>query len=341
MVSIGCPEGGKGGGSGVKTGENVSGRPNGARHHRLHEEAGKLRAFRESRVAEDPLRARPPPRAPAGAQHPPLHRMLPMPRRRQSCWIDDDIPFLIDQIVAADALIIASPVYFLGTHGSVKALLDRAFAFFSALDGTAKKPCLLVNTYGMKDRIGVSPQALLTLASFLGMEVKASVNLQAALPGEWLATKSRKETAVRLGKLLFEKKGRQRTGRGCPFCGSDIVRMRKTDFLCTLCHGSFSFDATGRAKKGRPGWDVGSIEFVRSHREWLKGMKERFLASRRKLAALSLPYKETGVWIEPAAATPRQSERRDVSDFRAPAPLSRDPSFRDSLPYARAPRPLL
>lgn len=223
------------------------------------------------------------------------------------CWIDDDVPFLVEQIVAADALIVASPVYFLGTHASVKALLDRAFAFFSALDGTAKKPCLLINTYGMKDRIGVSPQALFTLASFLGMEVKASVNLQAALPGEWLATKSRKETAVRLGKLLFEKKGRQRTGRGCPFCGSDIVRMRKTDFLCTLCHGSFSFDATGRAKKGRPGWDVGSIEFVRSHREWLKGMKERFLASRRKLAALSLPYKETGVWIEPPQRPPHKA----------------------------------
>ncbi len=38
-----------------------------------------------------------------------------------TCRIRDDIPFLIDRIVSSDALIIASPVYFLGTHASVKA----------------------------------------------------------------------------------------------------------------------------------------------------------------------------------------------------------------------------
>jgi multimeric flavodoxin WrbA len=218
-----------------------------------------------------------------------------------SCRIEDDIPFLIDQIAAADALIIASPVYFLGTHASIKALLDRAFGFFSSLEKIAGTPCVLVNVHGMRDRIGVAPQALLTLASFLGLEAKASVNLQAALPGEWLANKSRKEMAARLGRLLFSEKGGQKGTRACPFCGSDIVRMRKTDFLCTLCHGSFCLDERGRAVKGQPGWNVGSVEFVRSHREWLKDMKGRFLATRKRLLALSLPYKDTGVWVEPAS----------------------------------------
>lgn len=190
----------------------------------------------------------------------------------------------------------------------MKALLDRAFAFFSSLDGVARKPCLLVNTYGMKDRIGVSPQALLTLASFLGLEVKASVNLQAALPGEWLATKTRKETAARLGKLLFAQKVGRKGSRACPFCGNDIVRMRKEDFLCTLCHGSFYLDGQGGAVKGQPGWDVGSMEFVRSHREWLKGMKERFLATRKELLALSLPYKDVGTWVAPAGKVHAQKE---------------------------------
>lgn len=221
-----------------------------------------------------------------------------------SCRIGDDLPFLIDQIKASDALIIASPVYFLGAHASVKALLDRAFGFFSSLDEIAGKPCLLVNSYGMKDRIGVSPQALSALASFLGLEVRSSVNLRAALPGEWLASKSRREMAERLGRLLFSEKRplsrrSRKGGRACPFCGSDIVRMRRTDFLCTLCNGSFSLDDRGRAVKGRPGWSIGSIDFVRSHREWLKGMRERFLASRKSLLALSLPYKDTGAWIEP------------------------------------------
>ena len=76
--------------------------------------------------------------------------------------------------------------------------------------------------------------------------------------------------------------------------------MREEDFLCTLCHGSFHLDTPGTAVKGQPGWDVGSLEFVRSHREWLKGMKERFLATRKELLALSFPYKNVGTWVEPA-----------------------------------------
>jgi multimeric flavodoxin WrbA len=226
-----------------------------------------------------------------------------------SCCIEDDIPFLIEQMAAADAFIIASPVYFLGTHASLKALLDRSFGFFSALDRIAGKPCLLVNTYGMKDRIGVAPQALRTLASFLGLEVKASVNLKAALPGEWLADKSRKEMAARLGELLFSRKSGRKVGRACPFCGNDIVRMRKQDFLCTVCHGTFRLDEQGRVIEGQPGWGVGNVEFVRSHREWLKGMKERFLASRKSLLALSLPYKDMGTWIEPASSGNEKSDK--------------------------------
>lgn len=215
------------------------------------------------------------------------------------CRIRDDIHFLIDRIVSADALIIASPVYFLGTHASVKRLLDRAFSFFSTVEKISKKPCLLVNTYGMENRIGTSAQALLTLASFLGLDVKASVSLKAALPGEILATKKNLEWASRLGKLLFSKDKKRREGRSCPFCGNDIIRMRRRDFVCTLCHGSFSLDGKGRPVKGGPGWDVGSIEFVHAHREWLKGMKERFLAERKELLRLALPYRDMGHWVEP------------------------------------------
>jgi multimeric flavodoxin WrbA len=182
------------------------------------------------------------------------------------CRIRDDIPFLLDRIASSDALIIASPVYFLGAHASVKCLLDRAFSFFSAVEKISKKPSLLVNIYGMENRIGTSPQALLTLASFLGLDVKASVSLRAALPGEILATKRHLECASRLGKLLFAEKRRRKEGRACPFCGNDIIRMRRKDFVCTLCHGSFSLDGGGAPVKGSPGWDVGNIEFLHAHR---------------------------------------------------------------------------
>lgn len=206
---------------------------------------------------------------------------------------------MADQVASADALIIASPVYFLGTHASVKGLLDRAFSFFPFVEKRAKIPSILVTTYGMTDKIGCAPQALLTLAAFLGLDVRASVSLKAALPGEVLSSRQHLRTAARLGKLLFGGKAAATKARACPFCGNEIVRMRRDDFICTLCHGTFTLDGSGRPEKGQAGWDVGNIEFVREHRKWLMGMKERFLAERKTLLGLSLPYREMGTWVKP------------------------------------------
>jgi len=215
------------------------------------------------------------------------------------CSIADDIPFVVDQVASADALIIASPVYFLGTHASAKGLLDRAFSFFPAVEKRQKIPSVLVTTYGMTNKIGCAPQALLTLGAFLGLDVRASVSLKAALPGEILSSAQHLRCAARLGKLLSGGKAAARKGRSCPFCGNEIVRMRRGDLICTLCHGTFTLDGSGRPVTGRAGWNVGSIEFVREHRKWLMGMKARFMAERKSLLGLSLPYKDMGTWIKP------------------------------------------
>ena len=125
------------------------------------------------------------------------------------------------------------------------------------------------------------------------------MTLKAAMPGEVLA-KNHLRTAEKLGRGLFQPGRRRppRQARACPFCGNDILRVRKTDFVCTVCHGSFSIDEKG-AVKGAPGWDVGDVKFVRDHREWLKGMKERFLAARKEIVRLTAPYKEMGRWVGP------------------------------------------
>ncbi len=216
-----------------------------------------------------------------------------------TCGIADDASFLIRQIAAADAVIIAAPVYFLGAHASIKCLLDRAFSFFTAVENLARKPCVLVTTYGMKDRIGVAPQALLTLASFLGFDIKGSVSFEAALPGDVIKSRKHLATIERLAKGLFQPVRRRQRVRACPFCGNDIVRMGLKDFICTLCHGTFHLDGSGKAVKDKKGWEVGNIEFVRSHREWLRGMKQNFLANRKDIVRLTVPYKEIGRWIEP------------------------------------------
>ena len=213
------------------------------------------------------------------------------------CPIEDDVPFLKRLIAEADALIIASPVYFLGEYGSVKMLLDRAFSFFSIMEHTRGKPAILAATYGLQDRIGTAPQHLLTLAAFLGLSVKGAVTLKAALPGDVLLG-GHLQTAERLGRGLFAPAAPERSRRACPFCGNDVVRVREKDFICTVCHGSFDIAEKG-AVKGTPGWDVSNVKFIEDHRVWLKGMKERFLAARKEIVKLTQPYKEMGRWVEP------------------------------------------
>jgi hypothetical protein len=214
------------------------------------------------------------------------------------CPNKDDMNFLLHEIAAADAVIIASPVYYLGANGIIKKILDRGFLFFTVLRQTYGTPCLLVNFHGIKDRIGMAPQMLETLAVMLGLEIKASLNIQAALPGEAVMSKVNIKKAKRLAGLIFSSKKVKR-GTGCPFCGCEIVRIVKDGFICTLCHGAFRTDTKGVFVKIKSGGVLGPLNHLLRHKTWLGGMKNKFLAKRKEIMRTIIPYKEIGEWIEP------------------------------------------
>ncbi len=221
-----------------------------------------------------------------------------------SCIMDspcpnrDDMKFLLDEIVSSDAVIVAAPVYYLGANGIIKNILDRGFLYYTVLRETYGKPCILVNFYGLKNRIGVAPQMLRTFAAFLGLDVKASMNIKAALPGEAVMRKSNIETAKKLGGLLFSSK-KLRTKEGCPFCGCEIVRLSKGGFMCTLCHGSFKANRKGGFIKIKDGGILGPPEHLLLHKKWLRSMKTKFLARRKEIIETILRYKDIGEWISP------------------------------------------
>ncbi|HNT43101.1 MAG TPA: flavodoxin family protein, partial [Syntrophorhabdaceae bacterium] len=201
----------------------------------------------------------------------------------RKCPVEDDMAFLLGEIANADAFIIASPVYYLGANASIKAVLDRGFLFFDILEKTHGKPAVLLNFYGMPGRIGAAPQTLETLAAFLGLSVKASLSIEAALPGEALMNKANAGRATRLGKALFSRGKRRRAG-GCPFCGCEIIRVVPTGFVCTVCHGSFTIGPQGRFVKGKDGGILGSPEHMLLHREWLRASAAHAVAMNSTLA---------------------------------------------------------
>ncbi|MDD5007086.1 MAG: flavodoxin family protein [Syntrophorhabdaceae bacterium] len=217
------------------------------------------------------------------------------------CPLNDDMGFFLQELVQADAVIVASPVYFLGANAIFKKILDRGFLFFDILQRVYKKPCVLVNLYGMKGRVGAAPQMLLTFASFLGLDIKASVDLKAALPGEVIMNPRHINTAKRLGIMFFSEK-KAGKGPGCPFCGCEFVRMKRRTFICTLCDGRFSIDKDGVRVKIKEGDIFGTPEHRLLHKEWLKGMKSSFLESRKEILRAALQYKDVGEWVTPDAA---------------------------------------
>jgi hypothetical protein len=216
----------------------------------------------------------------------------------QPCPNKDDMEFLLRQIAEADAMIVTSPVYYLGAHSIFKRILDRGFLLYTIFEKTWGKPCILINIYGIEGRIGVAPHTLMSLARFLGLGIKESVNLKAALPGEVVMSEEGKQKAKQLGELLFSERS-IRNESGCPFCGSEIVRMAHGKFICALCHGLFSIDDRGNTIKIKESDIFGSLDHMLKHREWLRGMKDRFLRSKKEIIKTIAGYKNVGEWIEP------------------------------------------
>lgn len=216
----------------------------------------------------------------------------------KACPVEDDMAFLLGEIANADAVIVASPVYYLGANAIIKNILDRGFLFFDVLERTYGKPAVLLDFFGIPDRIGMAPQMLETLAMFLGLSVKASLSIEAALPGESLMDKKNIALARRVGEILFSTR-RLRKKKGCPFCGCEIVRVTPDGFICTVCHGSFTVNAKGSFVRKKDGGIIGPPEHMLLHREWLKGMKKRFQEKKKEILQTIIPYKDEGEWVEP------------------------------------------
>lgn len=213
------------------------------------------------------------------------------------CPHKDHMEKLLEYITLADGLIITTPVYYFGAHSIFKRILDRGFLFYNYLNKTYGKPCVLINFYGIKNRIGVSPQTLLVFANSLGLKIKASINIEAALPGEVLFNNENRKKAKELAYVLFSDKP-IKNHYGCPFCGCEILRMTEDGFICTACHGYFKINKDGKKVKVKEGGILGPPEHMFLHRNWLKGMKERFLKSKKDILRVIGSVKDRGEWIK-------------------------------------------
>jgi multimeric flavodoxin WrbA len=220
-----------------------------------------------------------------------------------TCPLNDDFTAVAEAMAKADALIIASPTYFIGANGVLKVFLDRCLQLFSAKFSVRGKPVINLVTAGIKGEAGYSEMMLNSFSLILGLKLRASEVFYGALPGEvFYENEAQFERAVNLGEKLFSQKEREFTEWACPLCGSDVIQLLgKNRIQCVVCRNYGELEKSGDELKLKVEINPDNIFFTEEqagrHGLWLQDMKARFMLLRRKLAELTGPYKHQGRWL--------------------------------------------
>lgn len=223
--------------------------------------------------------------------------------KEQKCKLDDDFYKVLDSIIEADALIVSVPTYFLGANSSLKRFLDRGLTLYAHTEKLWGKPSVGIAIAGIEGKEGYT---LLVIESFLKLilsKIKQTAVVYGALPGEVFLTEQNKNRAKDLASSLFCPLS-EKNGPCCPVCGGDTFRfLGKNNVRCMLCSNS----GTISIQEDVPLFQIDrglhelflSKEDAVKHKEWLLGMKSRFIQQKKKLKEISISYLREGEWIKP------------------------------------------
>ncbi len=135
------------------------------------------------------------------------------------CWIDDDHRKIVDKLLAADGVILASPVYFMHVTGQMKTFLDRCLAFSHKPRSTWKPGLAISVSAGMGETDTANYLAFL-LRTFGAFSV-GTLTAIATQPGGFLgkeAVESRAADLARdLARAIKEKRRYPATDRDLRF----------------------------------------------------------------------------------------------------------------------------
>ncbi|MCF8029388.1 MAG: flavodoxin family protein [Desulfohalobiaceae bacterium] len=218
------------------------------------------------------------------------------------CRQEDDLATVLDALCQADALIVATPTYFLGPQASLKTLLDRGLSFYGRADTLWGKPAVGAAVAGIPGKEGYAKLGMESFLKFLLAEIRASGVFYGALPGEIF---QEEDNLNRMEELAAALEGRRSEPSGfCPVCGGDTFRFLSSSRIrCMLCsnEGEAEGTANGISIDVRPEEHqmFTNQKTALDHADWLRGMKDRFRAKKRELLSLTGEYKDMGNWIQP------------------------------------------
>jgi NAD(P)H-dependent FMN reductase len=225
-----------------------------------------------------------------------------------SCIINDEFNELLRQVRQADAVILASPVYFLGMHTRLKLVCDRLISVLNEADAYTGRRCVVAIPYGVEGWQGYGVEATVSVARFLHLDLVGVLPVQAANPGEVVQPEVL-DQAVKMALRLIDDSappagdkllpaGQDAAGIVCAVCGSGLLRLNKTGAVtCVICGAAGSVEIGGQ-----PGqtldcrWDSPdhyrySRAGMTEHAERLESIKQDFIARRIVLLELRKPYR--------------------------------------------------
>ena len=229
------------------------------------------------------------------------------------CIIPDDLANILHEIWEADAIIIASPVYFLGMHTRLKLLSDRLISVLNEGAKYAGRRCVVAVPYGVEGWQGYGVEATVSLARFLHLDVVGVLPVHAANPGDAVQLEILNRARELAGRLLpknanaspteHEDNARQTTNAGdigCSACGSGIFRIAKTgEIQCVICGSSAklempetSDDAAVQCTWTMPEPFRYSAAGMAEHAHRLEELKAEFIARRQELLVVRKPYRD-------------------------------------------------
>jgi multimeric flavodoxin WrbA len=223
--------------------------------------------------------------------------------KEKKCILKDDIYTIIDAIAWADALILAVPTYFLGANAMLKLLVDRGLCFYGHPEKLWGKPSVGIGVAGIEGKEGATLLGIERFQRTLLADVKRTLMVYGALPGEVFMNRQNLETARQLGRTLFQPaQGPQEPC--CPLCGSRTFRfLGANQVRCMLCSNTGTVDLAS----GTPVFSItksGHDLFLNSkdaldHEKWLVGMKQRYLENKQALKEITRAYRGDGTWLKP------------------------------------------
>jgi len=238
---------------------------------------------------------------------------------RRPCRLGDDVPWLFEQMTAADALVVGAPTYVLGPAGVIKLVLDRYLMLGHQVEelGRRGRRGAAISVAGLRgwNPFGAGLLNLLLLA--MQAHPVGWLEAYAPGPGEVLLEEGLMERARALGRLVvakeapagaasaFQTPASKRAARfeggifACPFCGSQVLRVGRGEVECPLCSCRAPLHPGGVGEFVTPGphghrWDpVPAREHIEG---WVTSTRELYLARRGAIRPLCDRYRAMDNW---------------------------------------------